>query len=247
MKVDAQSILPSLSDERGGGWDLALTFHKGLQDSVNNQFGYSKSMKQETVVTDATGGSTSIEIEESVDVREHPIIHCMSHSRETIWSVAALYPNIHEYEQDNCIQCELQNNVNSYDSMYAVNLQQPVFRGSDDFWPNDPASHGPHLFANALNSLLLTNIGLQDWDAFQSILKTKGAATMHAVSRAISGGPVYCSDKRDNHDIEIITRLALAEGKVPRPLRNALPVERMLFEDPQRTFGVPLLVHNKVS
>jgi len=39
----------------------------------------------------------------------------------------------------------------------------PVVRGSDDFWPQDAGSHGPHLFANAMNSLLIANIALQDW------------------------------------------------------------------------------------
>jgi hypothetical protein len=33
-----------------------------------------------------------------------------------------------------------------------------VVRGSDDYWPMDEASHGPHLFVNAMNSLLFANV-----------------------------------------------------------------------------------------
>jgi Raffinose synthase or seed imbibition protein Sip1 len=62
----------------------------------------------------------------------------------------------------------------------------------------------------------MTAVGLQDWDAFQSDLQIPGAAAMHAASRAISGGPVYTSDKPDKHVSEIIRRLAFADGAVPR-------------------------------
>ena len=39
----------------------------------------------------------------------------------------------------------------------------PVLRGSDDFWPTAPASHGPHLYANAMNALFLSHMALHDW------------------------------------------------------------------------------------
>ncbi len=87
-------------------------------------------------------------------------------------------------------------------------------------------------------------MGLQDWDAFQSRLNVPAAATMHAVSRAISGGPVYTSDRPKEHNAEILQRLAFIDGSLPRCLRGAGPVERLLFMDPQRTAGVPLLVQN---
>lgn len=43
-----------------------------------------------------------------------------------------------------------------------------VLRGSDDFYPREPNSHGPHLYSNAFNALLLANLGVQDWDMFQT-------------------------------------------------------------------------------
>lgn len=43
-----------------------------------------------------------------------------------------------------------------------------VIRGSDDFYPEEDRSHGSHMYFNAYNSLLISNLGLQDWDMFQS-------------------------------------------------------------------------------
>lgn len=48
-----------------------------------------------------------------------------------------------------------------------------VIRGSDDFYPREDSSHGPHLYANAYNSLLLSSLGVQDWDMFQTGLGNK--------------------------------------------------------------------------
>ena len=36
----------------------------------------------------------------------------------------------------------------------------PIVRGSDDFWPTDAASHGPHLYANAINALFISQVGV---------------------------------------------------------------------------------------
>lgn len=53
------------------------------------------------------------------------------------------------------------------------------------------------------------------------------------------------SDRPESHDGAVLTRLSFADGSVPRCLRGALPAERLLFQDPQRTAGVPLLLHNE--
>jgi len=72
---------------------------------------------------------------------EFPLINCMCHSQSTLLAIAALYSNDGGKSR----------------------RKLPVVRGSDDFWPFDEASHGPHLFANAMNSLLVTHIGVHDW------------------------------------------------------------------------------------
>ncbi|KAG5183354.1 raffinose synthase or seed imbibition protein Sip1-domain-containing protein, partial [Tribonema minus] len=109
---------------------------------------------------------------------------------------------------------------------------RPIVRGSDDFYPRDPASHGTHIYANAFNALLLAHCGtLQDWDMFQTSLGAVGA--MHAAARAISGGPVYISDRPGEHDAALIRKMVLEDGSVPRARRSALPTLLRLFVDAQ--------------
>jgi hypothetical protein len=193
VKVDAQSVLPLLDDERADGENIPLAFHKALQRSVRGAFPQTKS------------GATDVS----------PLIHCMAHSQGTLLSIAALYGSSREIA---------------------------VIRGSDDFWPAEEASHGPHLYANAMNSLLISNLGLHDWDMFQSGLGKPSA--MHAASRAISGGPVYVSDKPSSHDAAILRQISMPDGSIPRPCRNARPPISGLFLDPQRRVGEPLLLQN---
>ena len=58
---------------------------------------------------------------------------------------------------------------------------RPVIRGSDDYWPEDAVSHGPHLYCNAMASLLFAGLGVHDWDMFQT---NQGATSyMHAAAR----------------------------------------------------------------
>lgn len=39
--------------------------------------------------------------------------------------------------------------------------RRPLIRGSDDFYPRDKGSHGPHIYANAFNGLMISCCGLQ--------------------------------------------------------------------------------------
>lgn len=151
-----------------------------------------------------------------------PLIHCMAHSQGTLLSIAAMYPDL----QDDA----------------STHLLRPLVRGSDDFWPRIPAAQGPHIFVNTLNSMLMSEIGLHDWDMFASNIGP--SSEMHAASRAISGGPVYTSDAPSSQKDEIYHKLAFPDGSIPRCIRNARPVARMLFEDPQRVAGTPLLIQS---
>jgi hypothetical protein len=152
---------------------------------------------------------------------EHNIIHCMCHSHHILLSIATLY-------------------TSSGSSSGRRGL--PVIRGSDDFWPLEDASHGPHLFINSLNSLFFPHLGLHDWDMFQTDLGRSSA--LHAASRAISGGPVYVSDRPGTHSGAILRKLAFADGSVPRCIRNAQPTMRSIFGEPDRTVGEPLILQN---
>ena len=75
---------------------------------------------------------------------------------------------------------------------------------------------------------------------------------------------MYVSDSPEAHDSDILKKLAFPDGELvdseyarlvciislllsgtgPRCVRNALPTRRLLFADPQRQAGVPLLLQN---
>lgn len=58
-----------------------------------------------------------------------------------------------------------------------------VARSSDDFWPQDPASHTTHVAVNAYNSLFMVPLLQPDWDMFHS---RHPAALLHATARVVT-------------------------------------------------------------
>ncbi len=121
----------------------------------------------------------------------------------------------------NCMSCAAE--------MFYLAEASTVTRTSTDFWPQRPETHGLHLYTNAFVSLWFGEFILPDWDMFQS---THAAGAFHAAARAISGGPVYVSDKPGEHDFALLRRLVLSDGSVPRALDVARPTWDCLFVDP---------------
>eukprot|EP00892_Ulva_mutabilis_P009614 jgi/Ulvmu1/7024/UM033_0083.1 len=117
-----------------------------------------------------------------------------------------------------------------------------LMRVSDDFYPREPASTTPHVSACAFNSLFLSVICQPDWDMFQSM---HPAAHLHACARAVSGGPVYVSDKVGRHDFAVLRRLVLRDGSVLRAQRPGLPTADCIFRDPMRDSETLLKVWNE--
>ncbi len=114
-----------------------------------------------------------------------------------------------------------------------------VSRNSDDFLPAEENSFVEHLMQNAYNALYHNEIYCCDWDMFW----TKHVhAKKHALLRAISGGPVYFSDKTGCTDPEILKGLVYSDGKLLMMDRSAMPTEDCVFTDP-REEGV-LKLHN---
>jgi raffinose synthase len=110
-------------------------------------------------------------------------------------------------------------------------------RVGDDFWCTDPSGdpngtfwlQGCHMVHCAYNSLWMGNFIHPDWDMFQT---THPCAEFHAASRAISGGPIYISDKVGEHDFALLKRIVLPDGSILRCEYYALPTKDCLFEDP---------------
>jgi raffinose synthase len=116
-----------------------------------------------------------------------------------------------------------------------------VMRTSDDFYPRRPEVHSAHVFINAHTSFWFGEFILPDWDMFQS---EHPAGAFHAAARAISGGPVYVSDKPESHDFALLRKLVLSDGTVLRADQPGRPTRDCLFTDP-RTQPVLLKVFNR--
>jgi len=105
-----------------------------------------------------------------------------------------------------------------------------VTRSSDDYILNckecDPAVHAR---LNAYNSFWLSQISWCDWDMFWSASPN---AQYHQSLRALSGGPVYVSDKVGAARMDKIWPLVLKDGRLLRCDGVGMPTEDCLLEDP---------------
>ncbi len=102
-------------------------------------------------------------------------------------------------------------------------------RNSDDFVPDRPEGFAEHLLQNAYNAPYHGQFYCCDWDMFWSCHPD---ARKHAVLRAVSGGPVYVSDRIGETSRETIAPLALGDGRLLRMDRAAMPAPDCLFADP---------------
>ena len=116
-----------------------------------------------------------------------------------------------------------------------------ISRNSDDFYPN--AEHGfiTHIVQNVYVSPVHNQIHHCDFDMFWTKHKT---ATVSAVLRAISGGPVYVSDEVGNTKAEQLKPLVTPNGDIWR-FENAAMVTKELFYTDCSKAEVPLKVWNK--
>lgn len=104
-------------------------------------------------------------------------------------------------------------------------------RSSIDFFPKRPESHAAHLYANAHVGLWFGQFMHPDWDMFQS---GHAFGAFHAAGRAISGGPVYVSDKPGEHDFALLRKLVCSDGTVLLADGPGLPTADTLCVDPTR-------------
>ena len=117
-----------------------------------------------------------------------------------------------------------------------------VSRNSNDFLPDEERSFSEHLLENAYNALYHNELYYCDWDMFWT--KHEDAAK-HSLLRAISGGPVYFSDRIGDTVPEVLKPLAYADGRILMMDRSAKPTEDCIFSNPLES-GV-LKLHNVAS
>ena len=114
-----------------------------------------------------------------------------------------------------------------------------VSRNSDDFVPAKENGFTEHLLQNAYNTIYHNEIYCCDWDMFWTKHED---AVKHSLLRAISGGPVYFSDRIGDTVPEVLKPLVYQDGRVLMMERSARPVEDCIFADPMA--GGVLKLHN---
>lgn len=147
----------------------------------------------------------------------------------------ALQGSVREHFAGESLHCM----SNSTDAVYALS-SAAVWRSSQDFFPDKPETHGLHVFDNAYNAIWVQTFALPDWDMFQS---AHPAAGFHAAARAISGGPIYVSDKPGRHDFDLLAKLVISGGRILRSQHPALPARDGLFEDGRQQLRVTKIVN----
>jgi len=118
-----------------------------------------------------------------------------------------------------------------------------IARASIDYIPYWKDGAKKHLLFCAYNSVWLSQVVWPDWDMFQT---HDPYAVLHAVARAVSGGPVYITDRPEDSNPEIARRLAFSDGRLPLPEFPALPTRDILFRDPYNE-RIPLKIYTHIK
>lgn len=118
-----------------------------------------------------------------------------------------------------------------------------ISRCSDDFMPESKEWFTKNILQCAYNGLLQGQYYINDWDMFWT---DDEQATKNSVCRAISGGPIYVSDKIGRTRPEILLPLALEDGRILRPDNSAVPTKDCLTADPSHS-GKPLKIYNSAG
>ena len=114
-------------------------------------------------------------------------------------------------------------------------------RNSDDFFPTIEGSFANHLKQNAFVSLFHDKLYHLDWDMWwtnQGIDSVKSG-----VLRAISGGPVYISDKVGDTDPDMILPIIEDDGLILMCDNAAVPSADTTFDDPEKSGKLIKLVN----
>ena len=135
----------------------------------------------------------------------------------------------------NCMGCASENIFNRPASA--------VSRCSGDFIPENAAWFVRHIKACAFTGVLQGDVLYCDWDMFWS---DDAQSVKNSVLRAISGGPVYVSDKLGRSKKDVLMPLCLNDGRILRCDRPAVPTRDCLIGDPE-TSGKPFKVQNTLK
>ncbi len=122
-------------------------------------------------------------------------------------------------------------NCMAHSTLHVFNTRiSAVSRSSEDYLHGDLPRARRHLHNSYGNIPWLGHTVWGDHDMFHS--EDAVAGRMMAVSKAMSGGPVYLSDDPRRFVAEHIRPLCYRDGELLRPLAPATPLAESLFVDP---------------
>lgn len=133
----------------------------------------------------------------------------------------------------NCMGCKMENILSR--PMSAIS------RNSDDFFPNRKHGFISHINQNVYVAPVHSQIYNCDYDMFWTHHET---ATVSAVLRAISGGPVYISDEVGKTVPEVLKPLVTPDGDTWRFDAAAMVTKDLFYTDCSKA-ETPLKVWNK--
>lgn len=116
-----------------------------------------------------------------------------------------------------------------------------VSRTSDDFQPENGAWFARHLMQCAYGGLVQGQFCVCDWDMWWT---DDGQAGKNSLLRALSGGPIYVSDRLGRSRAELFAPLCFADGRILRPDGVAVPTREWLVADPTQTPAAMTVVNH---
>jgi len=116
-------------------------------------------------------------------------------------------------------------------------------RCSDDFIPESREWFAKNILQCSYNGLLQGQYYVNDWDMWWT---DDEQATKNSLCRAVSGGPIYLSDKIGRSRPEIIKPLVLRDGRILRCDESATPTVDCLISDPTKN-GKIFKIRNRVG
>ncbi|MFW6313730.1 MAG: Sip1-related alpha-galactosidase, partial [Spirochaetota bacterium] len=147
----------------------------------------------------------------------------------------ALEAAVHERLPHGMINCMAHNILCIFNTRHSA-----VSRCSIDYHLNDADSIASHIVQSYTNSLWMGWSVWPDHDMFHS--SDAEAGRMMAVSKALSGAPVYLSDAPSQIRADLVRPLCLSDGRLLRPLAPAAPVPESTFLDALGEADRPYLV-----
>lgn len=132
-------------------------------------------------------------------------------------------PSVEKYFDGDLINCMGMAAENMFNRKTSA-----VSRCSDDFQPENRAWFAKHVLQCAYNGMLQGQYCYNDWDMWWS---DDEQATKNSILRALSGGPIYVSDRIGRSRAEIFKPLCFSDGRILRPDRVAVPTADCLLSD----------------